>query len=306
MSASPSTKLRHSIAVFDAPSNLGLRPPEEGAVPGCYKLPWALRNRGLVQAIHATDLGSVVPPRYRAQWTPGQGDRNADAIAAFSTSLADHLSMACTQHPFVVVLGGDCSILIGNLLALKRRGRFGLVFIDGHSDFRHARNAPAISAAAGEDLAIVTGRGDARLVNLEQLGPYVNDADIALIGVRSHDEYLGELSQLGISLTTSAELAKVGVDRAVKGALATVTRATQGFWVHLDLDVLDMQELPAVDSPEPDGLSFTELSSLLKLLVASPACVGLELTIYDPDLDPSGVYAKQTVECLREVFDTAR
>lgn len=305
MRASPSTKLQRSIAILDAPSNLGLRPPEEGAVPGCYKLPWALRDRGLVRGICATDLGSVIPPRYRAQWTPGQGDRNADAIAAFSTSLADHLSRAHTQHPFVVVLGGDCSILIGNLLALKRRGRFGLVFIDGHSDFRHSQNAPAIGAAAGEDLAIVTGRGDARLVNLEQLGPYVNDGDVALIGVRPHDAYLGELSQLGIPVTTSAELAEVGVDRAVKGALNTVTRATQGFWIHLDLDVLDMQELPAVDSPEPDGLSFTELTALLKALVASPCCVGLELTIYDPDLDPAGLYADRIVKCLEEVFKTA-
>lgn len=36
------------IAILDAPSNLGLRPPEPGAVPGCYKLPWALRNCGLL------------------------------------------------------------------------------------------------------------------------------------------------------------------------------------------------------------------------------------------------------------------
>ena len=45
--------------VLDAPSNLGPRPPEEGAVPGCYKLPWALRDRKLLQRLDAEDAGSV-------------------------------------------------------------------------------------------------------------------------------------------------------------------------------------------------------------------------------------------------------
>ena len=96
MNASP--KFKRSITVLDAPSNLGLRPPEVGAVPGCYKLPWALRDRGLVRTILAADLGSVVPPHYNAQWTPGQGDRNAEAIAAFSVVLADRLDLAHARH----------------------------------------------------------------------------------------------------------------------------------------------------------------------------------------------------------------
>ena len=300
MNASP--KFKRSIAVLDAPSNLGLRPPEAGTVPGCYKLPWALRDRGLVQAVLAADLGSVVPPRYNAQWTPGQGDRNAEAVAAFSVALADRLDLAHARHEFALVLGGDCSILLGNLLALKRRGRYGLVFIDAHSDFRHPRNAPAIGAAAGEDLAIATRRGDARLTDLEGLGPYVNEADVALLGVHPYDAYFGELSRLDISVATSVELAEAGVDLAVERALGTITRATRGFWIHLDLDVLDVRELPAVASPEPEGLSFTDLTALLKPLVASPYCVGLELTVYDPDLDPSGVYAERIVTCLEEVF----
>jgi arginase len=43
-----------NIVVLDAPSNLGLRPPAPGTVPGCYKLAGALREQRIV-------LG--VPPR---------------------------------------------------------------------------------------------------------------------------------------------------------------------------------------------------------------------------------------------------
>ena len=106
--------------VFDAPSNLGLRPPEDGVVPGCYKIPWALRDRHLIDLINADDGGSLVPPRYHAKWAPGKGVRNAEGIAAFSVELADRISTEIDNGQKVLVLGGDCSILIGNMLSAYR------------------------------------------------------------------------------------------------------------------------------------------------------------------------------------------
>ena len=46
--------------------------------------------------------------------------------------------------------------------------------------------------------------------------------------------------------------------------------------------------MPAVDSPDDGGLLPGELGPLLRTLVSSPRCVGLNITIYDPDLDPDG------------------
>jgi arginase len=294
-----------NIIVLDAPSNLGLRPPEDGVVPGCYKLPWALRDRRLLEAIKADDGGSLVPPRYLPQWKPGDGDRNADAIASYSIGLANRLQSLLKESRKVLVLGGDCSILIGNMLALKRMGRYGLVFLDAHSDFRHTGNAPAIGAAAGEDLAIVTGRGDARLINLEELGPYVRDEDVHMVGVRGSDEYLDELAATEISITTSREMSETGSARVIDSVLATVTRHTRGFWIHVDLDVIDSAEMPAVDCPEPDGPSFSVITAMLRGLLASPLCVGIEVTIYDPDLDPSGACADRIVECLTQALSSS-
>lgn len=58
-----------NIVVLDAPSNLGLRPPVPGTVPGCYKLAGALREQRIVQRLHALEGGVVVPPRYdRGDW----------------------------------------------------------------------------------------------------------------------------------------------------------------------------------------------------------------------------------------------
>lgn len=71
-------------AVIDAPSNLGLRPPADGAVPGVYKLAGALRDHGIVRRLGAADGGVVVPPRYYSASRPGTGVRNGEAIHAYS------------------------------------------------------------------------------------------------------------------------------------------------------------------------------------------------------------------------------
>ena len=91
----------------------------------------------------------------------------------------------------MVLLGGECSNLLGPALAMKRRGRYGVVYLDGHSDFRTVDNSPYVGAAGGEALALVTGRGQADLTDLEDLGPYTQDTDAALLGIRADDEYVG-------------------------------------------------------------------------------------------------------------------
>ena len=62
-------------------------------------------------------------------------------------------------------------------------------------------------------------------------------------------------------------------------------------------DVLDSALLGAVDSPAPGGLTFQELSALLRTLLDGPA-VGLQLTVFDPDLDPDGSQASALTDCL--------
>jgi arginase len=285
--------VRRRVVVLDAPSNLGLRPPVQGAVPGCYKAPWALRDAGLLPRLGASDAGAVVPPRYdRGGWKPGDGVYNAAGIATFSTRLASRVARYVAAGEFLVVLGGDCSVLLGTMLGLRRLGRYGLAFIDGHSDFRHLGNSPHVGAAAGEDLALVTGRGQPDLADLEGRSPYVRDRDVAVLGIRDSDEAAAELHSLGMLCLPASRLHG---NAAAAGAVDALTRLETGelagFWVHLDVDVLDPQVMPAVDSPDPGGLQPSDLGALLSALVASPACVGLEVTVYDPDLDPDGTQA---------------
>ncbi|GAA3609618.1 arginase family protein [Nonomuraea rosea] len=280
-----------NLTVLDAPSNLGLRPPAPGVSPGCYKAPWALRNTGLVERLGAADAGALVPPRYVATWQPGDGVRNGPAIADYSRALADRVAGIRASGGFPILLGGDCSILLGPALALRESGRYGLAYLDAHADFRHLGNSPHVGSAAGEDLALVTGRGDDYLTDIGGLRPYVRDEDVIVLGVRDEED-LRDIADSGLAYVPGND---ISLDRAAK---VLVRDDLDGFWIHVDADVLDPSVLPAVDSPTPGGLDAAQLTELLRGLVALPGAAGLEVTILDPDLDADGSQAALLADIL--------
>ncbi|MFJ3582618.1 arginase family protein [Streptomyces sp. NPDC090127] len=299
-----------NIVVLDAPSNLGLRPPVPGAVPGCHKLAGALRENRIVARLGALEGGVVVPPRYdRGDWQEGDGVFNAAALATYTRTLADRIERHVRAGEFPVVLGGDCSIQLGASLALRRIGRYGLAVIDASPDFRHPGNSDRVGAAGGEELALATGRGQRDLTDLDGLGPYLLEEDVRLFGIRDayHDDpELVELRALKVPVVTVADLRAWGpADLAAATVTAFGAPALDGFWVHLDADVLDPSVMPAVDSPDPDGLLPDELAPLLRTLLRSERCVGLNVTIYDPDLDPDGTAGALLTDLVVAAFAEA-
>ncbi|MGW3209882.1 arginase family protein [Streptomyces sp. NPDC001135] len=294
-----------TLVVLDAPSNLGLRPPAPGTVPGCYKLAGALREQGILQRLGAREGGVVVPPRYdRGDWQEGDGVFNASALAAYTVRLADRIEHHVRAGDFPVVLGGDCSIQLGASLALRRLGRYGLAAIDASPDFRHPGNSDRIGAAGGEEVALATGRGQRDLTDLEGLGPYLRDEDVRFFGIRDcFEDERAELAALKVPVATVADVRARGAEAVARAAAQDFGAPhLDGFWVHLDADVLDPSVMPAVDSPDPDGLRPDELAALLRPLVASPHCVGLNVTIYDPDLDPGGTAGALLTDLVVDAF----
>ncbi|MEU1239670.1 arginase family protein [Micromonospora parva] len=291
------------IAVLDAPTNLGLRPPTPTSVPGCAKAPGALRDHDLLARLRARDAGCVTPARYDpGDWRPGDGVCHAREIADYSLALAERIGSIIDRGEFPVVLGGDCSVLLGSALAMHRLGeavggRIGLVFVDGHSDFRHPGNASYVGAAAGEDLALVTGRGQADLAALEGRRPYFRDIDVVVLGIRAQDEYRLDLQAAGITTRPVPALRAEGAARTAQWAHEQLADCA-GYWVHIDVDVLDPAVMPAVDAPDPGGIAFAELEILLAGLVDTPHCLGVELTVFDPDYDPDGSYAAEIVNTV--------
>lgn len=299
------------IVVLDAPSNLGLRPPGPGVEPGVKGLPEAMRATGLLKRLGAHDMGRVPAPPYTPDSEPVTGFRNGLALADYSREVATRLSPILASRRFAFVLGGDCSVLLGTGLALRERGRYGLAFIDGHDDFSPPRDPSTYAGrntAGGRDLALVTGTGPQQLVDIDDRKPYFRSDDVIQIGLSRTQEdreffQVEQFEKSGITTLGIDAIKRRGADQASIYARQRLEAAsTVGFWIHLDADVLDASIMPAVDSPNPRGMTFDELQVVLTRLLASPKAVGMELTIFDPGLDPDGRLARQLADVIVRAF----
>lgn len=200
------------------------------------------------------------------------------------------------------MLGGDCSILLGCALALKRRGRHGLLFLDGHADF-YQPEASTTGEAADMDLGLVSGRGPNRVVDLEGRKPFIHDEDIVVFGQRdaamAHKHGSRDVRATGMTVLDLGEVRKAGAGTAAAMAVERLAiDDKQGFWIHLDVDVLDDAVMPAVDYRMTDGLDFDELVTVLQAAIRSGRAVGLDLTIFNPNLDPNRTIARDLIAAL--------
>jgi arginase len=174
--------------------------------------------------------------------------------------LAERLTATRFGRRFPVLLGGDCSIVLGPLLALRRRGRYGRAFLGGHADFQHPSDEPN-GEVASLDLAVATGRGPDLLTDLDGLRPLVRDQDVALVGCRvldDNDHFLGEhIRSTAITVIDLTEVRKTGTGRVLDRTLATVTSLGPG----LTCDPADAVEVVLLPACRP-GPSSRHLPAL--------------------------------------------
>jgi arginase len=132
-------------------------------------------------------------------------------------------------------------------------------------------------------------------------------AATAMLGMRD-EQYRRE-----IAVPTIADRARVRPaadlheDPAGSGrqAAGQVTSQAPGWWLHIDLDVLDRQEFSACgaasDDAMPGGLSWPELAALASAALHAGGARGWSLGVYNPDLDPDRRAAKRIVSLIADV-----
>jgi arginase len=302
--------LRRSTAVVGAPSSIGIRPYEDGEARHLDRAPGVLRARGLVERLGAIDRGDVVPPAYGDYARPPGRARNEAQVAAYSRALGQRVRSALKGGRFAVVVGGDCSIVLGCLLGARRAaaGPIGLVYVDAHADFATAKESTH-GSVSGMTLALASGRGDPPLARLAGRAPLVDAAHVALVGRRDvSDSRRGQDALAGSRVLDlpGAQLRAGERETFAREILARVaSRDVRGFWLHLDVDVLNPAIMPAVDSPEPGGPMPDELARLLTPLVRHPLALGLDVSIYDPAFDADRSSARLLLRLLEALLTSS-
>jgi arginase len=312
-SAVDTNRRKQDIALIKAPSNLGLRPPAPGQEPGTWQAPAVLERAGLDAGLQPAEIVALERPSYDFTPQPGTSLRNGLTLRRFNEALASAVGGVLGVGQFPVVVGGDCGILPGALAGARRYGELALIHLDGHSDFRHPGNydvAAGPAAAAGMDLALSTGRGDALLTDWDgRPGPLVPDRRVVQIGdreTRDADYAWRDIFDTAITQSDIFWVQEHGLAATLSRAFAVLDETpVHPYWVHLDVDVLDQTVMPAVDSPGSPGLDYAAVAELMRGFVASPRCLGCNVTIYDPDLDPERIYAPRIVAMLLSGLDPA-
>lgn len=266
--------------------------------------PAALRAAGLLDILRRVDtvgdLGDVAfhgsTPRRDAR----SGIIGPSALTEMVLAVQTAVARALAGGYFPVVIGGECPLLLGCLTASRDAyGRVGLLFVDGHED---AWPPHASTTGEAADMELGLAIGYSRLTGVPKLAallPVVRPEDTVLLGPRDKQEILGageaSLAEM-TTLLSDVDLQQGDPEAIGRSAAGQLHTSTGRWWFHLDLDVLSTGALGAVRYPQPGGINWSQLEQLALSALRMPGVIGWNVTIYNPDLDPTGAGAARIVE----------
>jgi arginase len=292
-----------SWTVIGAPIDSGAGTDAEVLAPG------ALRTAGILERVGARDLGDVTPGLVDTARDPETGVIGVRDLVRFSQELRGRLATVVSADERPLVLGGDCSFLIGVFAGLRDAGhRPGMWFVDGHADFYDGRSSPS-GEAADMELAILTGHGPDLLVGLAGDAPLLDADAVVILGLRSEQLGEGVAEELGFvphdihRVDSKAICARGGVDVGRGAARRLAER--ERVWLHIDLDVLDSEAFPPVSYPLPEGIGWDHLVGMVEPLMGSPSLIGVSIADLNPARDPDGAYAREVVDRLAPLLRSA-
>ncbi len=305
----PGAREQRGVVVLGAPME------SESLLEGVNLMPAALRDAGLDATLReagvaVADLGELDIRITDHTRDPSTGILAYRQICDATEQIREGIPQLLDSPDIPLVIGGCCGILIGIFAALRERyQRVGLAFVDGHLDYYDGESSP-VGALADMELAILTGRGPRALTAIVGEPPLVHATDTWVLGFRDHwvmreqgaPDALAELpdahfvDDAGVRRNGPVEVGRIAAD-----ALA---ERPGRFWLHVDLDVLSPAVMPAVDDLIPGGLSWDELTQLLRPLVQSNALLGVDVAIYNPSKDPGHALAPRIVRLLADVLAT--
>lgn len=294
-------------------SLIGVPTNSAGREDGVARAPRALRRAGLVDGLRRVgdvdDEGDVTFSRPTSERDPVSGVIAVASQASMIRSVRTVVRRVLRRGRFPLVVGGDCPVLLGCLAGSIEVQRTGLVFIDGHEDAYPPHQSPT-GEAADMELGFALGREAPNLIR-DAIGrtTLIESSQVCLLGPRDKEVLLRagtrSLGDGRMIFYDGGALRKGTIEdmatRAIRGLIPTVKK----LWLHVDLDVLSTRSLPAVDYPQPGGLSWDELERLTASILSSGNVVGMDVTIYNPDLDPDNRSARRIARYVETAMGLA-
>ena len=187
------------------------------------------------------------------------------------------LGQILSKRKFPILLGGDHLITLPIVEELFRRHpNLHIVQIDAHTDLREDY--------LGESLSHSTV--------MRKVVDHLGEGRLFQIGIRSGTEDEFKLARRMKSIFPFDSRSLSSMIRRLRNEPVYIT---------LDLDVMDPGLFPGVGTPEPGGITFQEIISLLKKLQALHI-IGFDIVELTPDYDPTQVSSVTASVILREMI----
>ena len=228
----------------------------------------------------------------RAVFTPvaDQGDLEiADlSIDDATPVIQEAVAKAAQGRGLTLLVGGNNAVTRPAVLGLGvPLDKIGLITLDAHFDMRPLddglSNGNPVSALRRDGLP---GR------NIAQIGlaSFANTADM------HRDAIAG-----GHLVVTVESARRDGIRRSVERALRHVDHC-EALVVDCDIDVIDRAQFPAAPGARPGGMAVHDFFWAVRRLASEPRVRLIDLTEWDPPLDPSDLSAltagRWLPECL--------
>jgi len=187
-----------------------------------------------------------------------------------------------TEKKVILMVGGEHSITKAASDALPKDS--GIVSFDAHLDLR--------DEFLGEKLSHATF--------IRRVAETLCPDHIMEVGIRAFSKpELDFTKSANVTVITAQDLRREGLAHTADKIRKFLARFKHGY-VTVDIDVLDPAFAPAVGNPEPDGLSTSDLLTLIEASM-NTNIIGLDLVEVSPQLD-SGQTAAAAAKVIFEAI----
>ena len=222
-----------------------------------------------------------------------------EPILQNSRRLKERVERIVEDGALPIALGGDHSMAMGSIAGLQKKlgQRMGLLWIDAHGDF----NTPQSTQTGnihGMPLAVATGRGDPRLL---ELGPFpgVLEDHTVLFGVRDLDHSeIRNLIESQVTVISMRDIIERGFAFCLDQALEIVCDGVERVHLSFDMDSIDPMFCPGTGTAVPGGLVDREVIYLMERLHQTGKLGSIDLVEVNPALDSNNKTARFAVEII--------